>query len=113
MSAGTVTYMQSDGGRVLFRITDRGSHSAAFGAVVEEAAGWLDDGTIEYEPYLTCTIKWDSCSHIYFDGDPEERGYFHMCGVRDLKQHVELMKFLYETAFKAMGREPMSGEEWA
>ena len=113
MSKGTVTFMQAEDGRVLYRITDRGSHSAAFSAVVEEVAGWLDDDSIEYAPYLTCTIKFDSCAHIYFEGDPEELGYFYMCGVRDFKQHVELMKFLYETAFKAMGQEPLPGEEWA
>lgn len=112
MSEGTVTFMQADTGRILFRITDRGSHSAAFTAVVEEASGWNDDGSIEFEPYLTCTIKWDSCSHIYFDGDPEEPGYFHMCGVRDFKQHIQLMEFLYATAFRAMDREPQPGEEW-
>ena len=71
-----------------------------------------DDDTTEdlflAKPYLEFTIKWDSCSHLYYCND----GYLHFCGVRDYKRNIKLLKMLYELGFEAMGKKPKEGEEW-
>ena len=89
---------------------------------VREIASWVegDDGVYDvpcdYEDYLECSIKWDSCSHFRF-GEVGEDGtrdaYLHICGVDYYKKHVALMEKLYNLAFKTMGREPMESEVWS
>lgn len=91
-----------------------GSHYTKFS--VDEITGYeFDESTNDYtkihdlDPYLQCTIKWDSCSHFSFgDGD----GYLHICGVGNFLNHVILMRHLYDQAFKLMGQAPQPGEEW-
>lgn len=67
-----------------------------------------DNSYVDLQEYLTCSIKWDSCSHFWF---PSE-GYIHMCGVDSYIKHCQLLKELYAKAFELMGRKPESGEEW-
>lgn len=70
----------------------------------------------DIEEYLSMSVKWDGCSHLYF-GDEIEDGnynsYFHFCGARDYKRHVRLLHELYNKAYEYMGREPYDkSEEW-
>lgn len=98
-----------------FRFTASNIHRAGVNIKVEEITGWGDDGTYDFDPYLTCLIKWDSCCHFYFGETLDEtaHGYIHMCGVHDLMKHAHVMRELYVWAFQLMGREPSDGEEWA
>lgn len=90
-------------------IEDPGEYrETSFNAVVSEITSWEADDTktpFDIEPYLKCYIKWDSCSHLWFDdkdGDP----YYHFCGARSFIHHTELLNYLYNLAFEEMGREP-------
>lgn len=70
----------------------------------------------EIEEYLSMTVKWDGCSHLYF-GDEQEDGvynsYHHFCGATDFKRHVRLLYELYNKAYEYMGRKPYDkSEEW-
>lgn len=72
--------------------------------VREITATDLDGKPCETEAYLSCTIKWDGCSHFNF-GDG---GYLHLCGGEYFFLHCALMRRLFEKAFEVMGREPDS-----
>lgn len=117
--AERVVMIRAGGDRDMFRATiEDGATDYWFGAVVDEVTTWGEDGSpIEFEPYLHCTIKWDSCSHFRF-GEPasgprgNRDGYLHLCGADDFRRHVELMAELYRLAFERMGREPEPGERW-
>jgi hypothetical protein len=73
-----------------------------------------EDEPFEKELYLSCSIKWDGCSHFWFgeeeDGKPD--GYLHICGLGSYYDHVKLMAYLYEKAFELMEREPLDDEHW-
>jgi hypothetical protein len=97
----------------------------SFEAVVDIVTSWEDNehykppthSAAEFEPYLRCTIKWDSCSHFWFgqtekDAPHKRDGYLHLCGVLDFQRHVLLMKELYDLAFKRMNRSPEPDEVW-
>jgi hypothetical protein len=99
-------------------IEDPGEYKdTSFNAVVEEITSWevdKDKTSAESELYLTCYIKWDSCSHFWFGEKEEEggqNGYLHICGAEYYKNHVDLMNYLYYLAFKRMGREPYDERE--
>ncbi len=100
--------------RAAFRITFTADQCYGLSATVEEVVGWESDTNepAMFEPYLTCTIKWDSCSHFNFGHGEEKDGYIHMCGAYSFRNHAALMEYLYRLAFEAMGRAPMDGEEW-
>jgi len=55
--------------------------------------------------YVTGTIKWDGCSHLWF-GEKEENdkqdGYLHLCGKYWWKNHIDMMNALYELAEKTI-----------
>jgi len=112
-------FMKDARGLDVFRVTKTSlpEDTTGFSATVESVSGWdVDtDAPADFEPYLKCLIKWDSCSHFYFGEDPEDGdGYIHMCGVRSYKEHIALVEFLYRLAFGQFGmnRLPMDGEEW-
>jgi len=68
--------------------------------VVNEIISWDEQNNgIEAERYLSGTIKWDGCSHIYF-GDGDNNGYIHLCGKIHFDNHMNLMKELFELASK-------------
>lgn len=52
------------------------------------------------EKYLTGSINWDGCSHLYF------QKYLHVCGAGAFKKHISLMRYLYLRASELMGRGP-------
>ncbi|OQM82044.1 hypothetical protein [Rhodococcus sp. 66b] len=109
------TFMFDELGYPKFRITSEskpGDLYFTFNA--DSVVAWEDDKKpVEFEKYLIGTIKWDSCSHLYFGIDSDNDGYVHMCGVGDFQDHIALLKFLYELAFERMGQKPQDGEEWS
>lgn len=108
-------FMKDIGGHELFRVIPSTSDmdTTSFSFVVEEVTEWeLDDTPSGFQRYLYGTIKWDSCSHLYF-GDEDGDGYLHLCGAQAFQVHAALMKFLYELAFERMGQKPQDGEEWS
>lgn len=115
-----VEYIYDEHDYPIFKIevADPGVYKAtSFNATVYEVSKWEPDTKEPYEPelYLSCYIKWDSCSHFYFgekdeEGNPD--GYLHLCGVEHYKRQAELLAYLYKRAFEEMGREPLEGEEW-
>lgn len=103
----------------IFRVTHEAQGitlPTQWAAVVERVTGWESAGpgadAVDFEPYLSILIKWDSCSHVTFGESAEARGYLHLCGARYFRQHVMLMGWLYRRAFEAMGRDPEPDEVW-
>lgn len=97
--------------------------------LVDKVTGWAGDGSKKpeqgcIEEYLALDVKWDGCSH-YSVGEKVEHandedymydgrdGYLHLCGAQDFKNHVELLKTLYNKAYEYMNRAPLEGEEYA
>ena len=119
----TIEWVENESGRQVFRVTVKGAGETTFTAVVDEVMGWMSDDHLkasdepsDFEPYLTCLIKWDSCSHFNF-GRPTDvagarDGYLHFCGVQDFQLHAMLIRALYDMAFKHMGRDPQPDEVW-
>jgi hypothetical protein len=112
-----ISFIRTGGDRETFRVTlHERTGESWFEADVDEVISWEMDGTpAEFEPYLSCVIKWDSCSHFHFGGlaDHGQRdGYLHLCGVQDFRKHVTLLRELYALAFEVMGREPEPDETW-
>lgn len=103
-------YVLSEGGHKQFRIitTSCSGHSVEF--EVREIISWEPDTDepIDEELYLTAYMKFDNCNHFYFgelEGDSKKQnGYLHLCGDRCMRAHIRLMAYLYEYAFKVMGR---------
>lgn len=66
---------------------------------VYEICSWSMGGDpIDSELYLTGSIKWDGCSHIWFgeeDCKGNQDGYLHLCGELFWDRHCKLMKKLY------------------
>lgn len=113
-------YLYDKWGHPVFRISieDPGRYKeTSFNAKVEEIISWSADGKNEpreSEDYLSCYIKWDSCSHFWFgdlDKDDNHNAYLHICGAQYYRNHYELMRYLYDLAFKEMGREPYDEDE--
>jgi hypothetical protein len=51
--------------------------------------------------YVSGTIKWDGCSHVYFgtvDDKTGYDGYIHLCGAGCWEDHVKLMSYLWSKA---------------
>lgn len=48
----------------------------------------------EAQPMVHGTIKWDTCSHVYF-GD---EGYIHMCGGFNWRNFREILDRVFKTA---------------
>lgn len=117
-----VEYIKNVHGLPGFRVTidDPGQYrETSFTATVDQVTSWevSGDEPSDHEPYLSCMIKWDSCSHFHFGEprtDPREGrdGYLHLCGVDDFKNHAIILEALYRMAFREMGREPEPGEVW-
>lgn len=86
---------------------------------VRQITGWEVDTNepVEdcIEDYLELAVKWDGCSH-YRVGEIDEDGsrdaYLHLCGGQYFQYHADLLNYLYNLAFKEMGREPLDGDEW-
>jgi len=67
-----------------------------------------DKRPVDLEMYLTGSIKWDGCSHLWFGNKKDEiyqDGYIHLCGKYFWDLHVKLMKEIWEYAEKNLVRE--------
>lgn len=113
-------FLYDESGYKAFRIIVEDTNEykdTSFGAEVFEVTAWEGDSEntpAEEELYLTCYIKWDSCSHFYFGEKGEngnQDGYLHICGAEYFKRHIDLMGYLYKLAFKEMGRDPYDESE--
>lgn len=80
---------------------------------VVSACIWNEDNTISIESmagdgiefYLTGTIKWDGCSHVWFgekDEDDSSDGYLHLCGKSCFDNHIKLMEAVWDKAEKSI-----------
>lgn len=102
-------------------IEERGQYrDTSFNAEVFEITSWEADDAktpCDLELYLSCYIKWDSCSHVWFgekDDKDRQDGYLHICGAEYFKRHCDLMNYLYNLAFDEMGRKPYDDRDiWA
>ncbi|MHA1840449.1 MAG: hypothetical protein ACTSYW_00595 [Candidatus Heimdallarchaeota archaeon] len=53
------------------------------------------------ELYVSGTIKWDGCSHLWFGEEKEDGthdGYLHLCGKFYIQKHINMMTALYTLA---------------
>lgn len=75
---------------------------------VFEVTGWECDEAntpCDTELYMTGTIKWDGCSHVWFgekDENERQHGYLHLCGKGCWERHAELMRAVYALAEKTI-----------
>ena len=97
-------------GFLVYEAEEQDEYRSVF--VVTEVQGVTESEPpiLEQEQYLTCTIKWDACSHFYFGygaegGRDDNDGYLHLCGPRAIAAHCELVATLFLLAFQRMGRE--------
>lgn len=65
----------------------------------ERDGGTCTPDTTEALEYLDGYVKWDGCSEFMFDR-------VHWCGPDGYKSHFALLRHIYLTAFKLMGRDP-------
>ena len=90
---------------------------SSFNAKVYEVNGWeldIANTPVELELYLSCYIKWDSCSHLWFgekDDEGIQSGYLHLCGADSFIKHTDLLNYLYYLAFKSMNKEPYDKQD--
>ena len=119
-------YINDEYGYPIFEVTVHGYEDGKYSDVscefnVRQIQSWEADDSKkpieeDIEEYLSLTVKWDGCSHLYF-GDEQEDGtynsYHHFCGAHDFKKHVRLLHFLYNKAYEYMKRKPYDkSEEW-
>jgi len=77
---------------------------------VYEVTAWDCDEAntpLEADLYMTGTIKWDGCSHVWFgekDENGKQDGYLHLCGKSYWNRHVEVMNAVYALAEKIIAR---------
>lgn len=73
---------------------------------VFEVEGWDEnDVASDIELYVTGTIKWDGCSHIWFgekNAEGKQDGYLHLCGKIFWTRHAAVMLAIYELAEKTI-----------
>jgi hypothetical protein len=64
----------------------------------------FNDYVLDYEFMADVSIKWDNCSHWWFNGmdyteeNDEINGYYHICGGRGYIEFIRGMAFVYELA---------------
>ena len=105
-----------DDGYTYFLIKIKGDTEYRMEFEVYEVTSWECDGKntpSDTELYMTGTIKWDGCSHVWFgekgEGDRQD-GYLHLCGKTYWKRHADLMGALYSLAEKTIERyDPETG----
>lgn len=91
-------YLNNSYGDKQFKIVTTEKSKATVDFMVYEVISWKDNEPYEEEPYLRAYMKWDNCNHFWFGDD----GYMHICGGEAMRQHLELMEFLYKYAFDEM-----------
>lgn len=66
--------------------------------IIHEVTSWIDDNMpLDYEKYLSGTVKWDGCSHVNFG---ENDGYLHLCGKYYWDQHCLLIQTIWDICSK-------------
>ena len=60
----------------------------------------LEEGDV----YVRGEIKWDGCSHNYFQVSDEHAGYIHACSRKEMVRFGELFNRLFDLAMKHMPR---------
>lgn len=105
-------YLSDKHGYPQFRIfTKKINGDTSVDFEVYEITSWKDDKKntpFEEELYLTTYMKWDNCNHFWFGEKENDKqdGYLHICGSVSMENHLRLMAFLYDYAFRVMKREP-------
>ena len=73
--------------------------------------GWdMNYTPMDYEFVADMSIKWDGCSHWYFNGmdysedNKEIDGYYHICGEECYIEFMQGIMFVYELAKKSIGK---------
>lgn len=68
---------------------------------IHEIISWTADddknSPIDYEKYISGSMKWDGCSHFYF-GDKD--GYIHLCGKNCFDKHINIMSAIWDICSK-------------
>lgn len=86
---------------------------SAIDFLVIEVVAWNDNKPgaaepITYDPYFTIMIKWDGCSHL----NVADRGYLHLCGVNEFKDHIKVVEAVYRKAEELLGSNMSEDEKW-
>ena len=84
------------------RQTETWTHN--FGGFISIPNSWSMDNTVYEEDFLlSCSIKWDGCSHFWYKGqdylsDEEIYPYYHECGLNYYYKHFIAKLFAFEVA---------------
>lgn len=82
--------------------------------VIESAVSWsYEDGSIGETTYLAkLMIKWDGCSHVYFNGEDYNESeyskndeiypYYHLCGLKDYINFNNGLLFAFKVAAEVL-----------
>lgn len=95
---------------------ERSTEAAFFGAAYVVHSMTREGEIINADFHSDFYLKWDSCTHWYFNGedydaDVEESGgsYYHLCGAHWFDLHLVVMAFVWEVARRYLSKNNVYG----
>ena len=90
-------------GRITAIVRQTKTWTHSFGGFITIPNSWnIDNAVGEEEFLLSCGIKWDGCSHFYYEGqdylNDDSDSYYHECGLNDYYNHFVAKLFAFEVA---------------
>jgi hypothetical protein len=90
-------------GRIIAIVRQIETWTHSFGGFITLPISWNMDGETSEEEFLvTFSIKWDGCSHFWYEGQDylnnDEDSYYHECGLNDYYKHFVAKLFAFEVA---------------
>lgn len=95
-------------GKIAVVVRQTKDYTHSFGGIITIPTSWsLYDNTYGEEFLAECSIKWDGCSHFWYNGqdypyDEELYPYYHECGLNDYYNHFVAKLFAFEVAKEYM-----------
>ncbi len=72
---------------------------------VHQVVSWDDEGNAYDENFFASIhIKWDGCSHIYFEGEDKVDSYYHLCDASYFIEHMQTLAFIIKVAKDNIGK---------
>lgn len=86
-------------GRVINTIKINELSNISLRGEVYQAVSWdMEDNVCEENFFANIYIKWDGCSHIYFEGEDKIDSYYHLCGGNYFIEHMQTLAFIVKVA---------------
>jgi hypothetical protein len=93
-----------DTGKVIVVVRQSKEYEYAFGGIISIPSSWsLYDDSYGEEFFADFSIKWDGCSHFWYNGtnypyDDELYPYYHECGLNSIYKYFIAKLFAWEVA---------------